>query len=198
MGGVVSKAKQAIGMETPPASEVEGPVRTVREAWQAFGQGEWEGFTGKLTENVRWVAPKSGNFPGGGELEGREAIRKEFVGDIDRTYASFGFLPESFVEAPDDEIIVFGRFECEGRSGGNVDEGAVQLWKFDGDCAEEVRIYTDSAAFPDVLSEEDESELESKIEAEESESSEGEREGRFDRDEESESEESEEKAEAKL
>jgi ketosteroid isomerase-like protein len=163
----VSKAKQSVGLERPAASEIEGPVRTVHDALRAIGEGDWDGFCGTLKEDVEWIAP-GGDFPGGGNLSGRDAVREKFVGTIERTYATFGFVPDSFVDAPDDEVIAFGTFECEGRKGGSrVTERGVLVWKLDGDEAEEVRVYTDSAPFPEALSEDDERELESEIKDEE-------------------------------
>jgi ketosteroid isomerase-like protein len=164
----ISKAKKSVGLEDPVASEAEGPVRTVREALQSIGDGDWDGFCGTLEQDVEWIAP-GGDFPGGGSLSGRDQVKEKFIGTIERTYATFGFVPESFVAAPDDEIVVFGAFECEGRQGGSrVNEGAVMLWKFDGDHANEVRIYTDSAPFPEPLSEEDEREIEADAKEQES------------------------------
>jgi ketosteroid isomerase-like protein len=169
ISGVVSKAKQSVGLETPAAAEAEGPVRTVREALRSIGDGDWDGFVGVLKEDVSWQAP-GGDFPGGGGLTGRDEVKDKFVGTIERTYASFGFLPESFVDAPDDEVVVFGSFECESRKGNTrVNERGVMLWKLDGDEASEVRIYTDSAPFPEPLSEDDERELEGEIKDEEQE-----------------------------
>jgi ketosteroid isomerase-like protein len=160
ISGVVSKAKQSVGLEAPGASESEA-VRTVHGALRAIGEGDWEGFARALKEDVEWVAP-GGDFPGGANLSGRDAVKEEFVGAIERTYATFGFVPDSLVAAPHDEVIVFGSFECEGRKGGKrVDEGGVMVWKMDGEEATEVRVYTDSAPFPEAMSEDDERELES-------------------------------------
>jgi ketosteroid isomerase-like protein len=169
ISGVVSKAKQSVGLESPAAAEAEGAVRTVRDALRSIGDGDWDGFVRVLKEDVSWQAP-GGDFPGGGGLSGRDEVKDKFFGTIERTYASFGFMPESFVDAPDDEVVVFGSFECESRKGNTrVNEPGVILWKLDGDEATEVRIYTDSDPFPEPLSEDDERELEGEIKDEEQE-----------------------------
>jgi ketosteroid isomerase-like protein len=155
VGDLVSSAKRRVGVEQPSAADGDGRVGIVRGALQAFGSGDTDAFLDVLSEeNVQWEAPDSGHFPGGGELEGREAVGKGFVGDAGRTYPGFGFRPETFVEADEvDAVIVLGRFDGEGVEGARVDEPGVQVWDFDGNLVSRVRIFTDGAAFPTVVTE---------------------------------------------
>jgi ketosteroid isomerase-like protein len=150
---VITKAKRRVGVENPSAADADGNVGTVRGALRAFGQGEFDAFIDALQEDVRWEAP-GGDFPGGDELEGREAIKDKFVGDAGRTFTEFGFVPENFVDTDDDAVIVVGRFTGEGVDGGTLDTPGVQIWQFGRSSeAELIRIYTDSAAFPELLTE---------------------------------------------
>ena len=151
---VVTKAKRRIGVENPSAADADGNVGTVRGALRAFGQGEHDAFMDALQEDVRWEAP-GGEFPGGGDLEGREAVKDKFIGDAGRTFTSFGFVPENFVDTDDDAVIVVGRFTGEGADGSGVDAPGVQIWQFGSSTeAELVRIYTDGSAFPENMTEE--------------------------------------------
>lgn len=154
-GDLVSQAKRRVGLEQPSAADDDGRVGIVRGALQAFGSGDTDAFLDTLGEkNVAWEAPGSGHFPGGGEHEGRDAVGKEFVENAGRTYTAFGFRPETFVDADDvDAVIVIGRFEGDGVEGARVDEPGVQVWEFEGNIVSRVRIFTDGAAFPNVVTE---------------------------------------------
>jgi len=154
---MVDRAKGAVGKGGPPlASEVKGRVAAVREALQAFGQGDVERFISVFHEDAEWVAPKGSNFPGSGTLNGREQIEDKFAGTVRRTYASFGFRPKNYLQTEEEDIVVvLGAFEGEGQ-GGQIDVPGAQVWEFDGNHAVRVRIYTDSEDFPPPVSEEDE------------------------------------------
>jgi ketosteroid isomerase-like protein len=155
VGDLVSHAKRRVGVEQPSAADDDGRVGIVRGALHAFGEGDTDAFLDVLgEEDVSWESPGSGHFPGGGEIEGRDEVKKEFVENAGRTYTSFGFRPETFVEADDvDAVIVIGRFEGEGVEGARLDEPGVQVWEFDGNIVSRVRIFTDGAGFPNVVTE---------------------------------------------
>src|SRR3954466_2293883 len=161
VGDLVTRAKRRVGAEQPSAADDEGRVAIVRGALKTFGEGDTDGFLDALKHDVLWEAPSGGHFPGGGEQDGRDAIKTEFVENAGRTFTSFGFRPESFVEADDvDAVIVIGTFEGEGVEGARLDEPGVQVWEFEGNSVSRVRIFTDSAGFPPVITERREQEME--------------------------------------
>jgi ketosteroid isomerase-like protein len=150
----VTKAKRRIGMENPSAADADGNVGTVRGALRAFGEGNFDAFLDVLQDDVQWEAP-GGDFPGGDKLEGCEAIKDKFLGDVERTFSEFGFVPDNFVDTDDDAVIVVGRFTGDAAEGDELDTPAVQIWQFGrGSEAELIRIYTDGAAFPELITEE--------------------------------------------
>src|SRR5215210_8210943 len=162
---LVQQAKRSAGVGDPPlATEAGGRAEGMREALRAFGEGDIDRFLEAFAEDVQWSGPKGENFPGAGEHEGRDAVRKAFVEDAKRSYASFGFSPERYLESPAENIVVaFGRFVGEPTQGTRqLDEPGVQMWEFDGDKVVFVGIYADSAGFPGVVTEEDEAEREQK------------------------------------
>jgi ketosteroid isomerase-like protein len=153
-GEVVTKAKRRVGIENPSAADADGNVGTVRGSLRAFGEGDFDAFLDAFTDDVVWEAP-GGNFPGGGELEGCDAIKDKFIADVGRTFTEFGYVPENFVDTDDDAVIVIGTFKGEGARGDAVDAPGVLIWQFgSGTEAELVRIFTDGAAFPEVITEE--------------------------------------------
>ena len=152
VGEVVTRAKRRVGVQNPSAADDDGNVGVVRGALRAFGEGELDQFADALKHDVTWEAPK--NFPGGESLDGRDEVKDQFLGDIGRTFTEFGFVPEKFLDADDENsVVVFGTFKGEGVEGESVDEPGVQVWQFSGTEAEHVRIYTDSASFPEIITE---------------------------------------------
>jgi ketosteroid isomerase-like protein len=163
VGDLVTRAKRRVGAEQPSAADDDGRVGIVRGALRTFGEGDTDGFLDALREDVVWEGPSGGHFPGGGEQLGRDAVKTEFVENAGRTFTNFGFIPESFVEADDvDAVLVIGRFEGNGVEGERLDEPGVQVWEFQGNAVSRVRIFTDSAGFPTVITERREQELEEK------------------------------------
>src|SRR3954447_13612121 len=161
VGDLVTRAKRRVGAEQPSAADDDGRVGVVRGALRTFGEGDTDGFLDALKHDVLWEAPDGGHFPGGGELDGRDAVKSEFIENAGRTFTSFGFRPETFVEADDvDAVIVIGSFEGDGVEGARLDEPGVQIWEFEGNSVTRVRIVTDSAGFPPVITERREQEME--------------------------------------
>ena len=158
---MISSAKRKVGAEAPRVTEDDDSQRAgvVRGALRAFGEGDMDGFVDALKNDVMWENPEGDNFPGSGDLSGPEEVRERFIGDVGRTYTSFGFRPESFLETDhEDAVVVIGRFEGEGVTGDSVDTPGVQVWGFSGSEVTHVRVFTDSACFPEVVTEQKEKE----------------------------------------
>jgi ketosteroid isomerase-like protein len=163
----MTRVKRRMGIENPSAAEDGGNVGRVRGALRAFGEGDMDAFLDCLKPDVTWEAP-GGNFPGEESYDGRDEIKDGFIADIGRTFVAFGFKPEKFLDADDENaVVVFGTFSGEGRAGEGIDDPAVMVWQFEGSEAEHVRIYADSAKFPEVVTEEKEKEWEEEEKEEE-------------------------------
>ena len=196
LSDAVTRAKRRIGVENPSAADDDGNVGIVRGALRAFGQGELDKFLDALHPEVTWEAP-AGNFPGGESADGRDGVKEGFLADAGRTFVEFGFIPEKFLDADDENaVVVFGTFKGEGAEGEGLSEPAVMVWQFEGTTAEHVRIYADSAAFPTVVTEEREKEWEEQ-EKKEKEKEEKEAKGEDQSEEDSDSEDDSDDSEAK-
>src|SRR3954452_15062071 len=159
-GEALTKAKRRFGIENPSAADADGNVGTVRGALRAFGEGDFDTFLDALQDDVQWEAA-GGDFPGGDDIDSCDALKDKFLGDIRRTYTEFGFLPENFVDTDDGAVIVVGRFTGEAAEGDSLDTPGVQIWQFGRSTeAELIRIYTDGAAFPELITEQKEKERE--------------------------------------
>jgi ketosteroid isomerase-like protein len=141
------------------ADEVGGRVEVIRTALRAFGEGEHGQFLEVFHEEVEWVGPKGSNFPGSGTHQGRDAVRENFVDDIGEGFPAFGFRPDHYLDADEqDWVVTLGVFTGEGGSD-QFEVPGVVVWEFRDDKVGTVRIYTDTDAFPRPL-EEDERERE--------------------------------------
>jgi len=141
------------------ADEAGGRVEVVRRAVLAFGEGNHDEFLEVFHEEVEWVGPQGSNFPGAGTHQGRDSVREEFVDEIGSGFPAFGFRPEHYLDADEqDWVVTLGTFTGEG-STGDFEVPAVVVWEFRDDKVGVVRIYTDTDAFPQPV-EEDESERE--------------------------------------
>lgn len=157
---MVSSAKRRVGAEAPYAADDDSRTGVVRGALQAFGDGDMDGFVDALKGDVAWENPEGDRFPGSGDLQGTDEVRTRFIGDVGRTYTSFGFRPEAFLETDhEDAVVVIGRFQGEGVDGGDsLDTPGVQVWGFKGSEVTQVRVFADTAAFPEVVTEKKERE----------------------------------------
>src|SRR3954471_17529547 len=163
VGDVVSKAKGRFGRgDDGSSADVDGRPGIVRDALRKLGDGDIDGFLAAMDEDVKWETPGAGNFPGGGEHSGTEAVKECFIGDAGRTYTEFGFEPGNYLDADDAQVVVvIGRFIGKGVEGDDLDVDAVQIWEFQGDdTACRVATITDSAAFPEVITETKQKEFE--------------------------------------
>ena len=154
IGEAVSKGKRRVGMEAPSAADADGRVGIVRGALRAYGQGDHDAFLDVMDDEVEWEGPAGKSFPGSGGHRGRDAVRERFIEDAGRTYTEFGFHPDAFLEAEsDDAVVVLGRFVGQGVEGDQLDVRGVQIWEFKGNTVATICTITDSAEFPELVTE---------------------------------------------
>lgn len=168
-GKLAEQARGAVGRsQVPAATDAEGRTAIVREALRAFGAGDFDSFFGSMDDGVEWVAPGGPKFPAAGTHTGRDSVAGRFLEEIKRTYSSFGFRPEKYLESEAEETVaVIGHFVAEPIEGHDIEAAAVQLWDFDAGKVARVRIYTDTHGFPEPRKEEEEKEEREEKEGEE-------------------------------
>ncbi len=160
MGKVAEEARGAVGRsQVPTATDAEGRTAVVRDALRAFGAGDFDAFFGSMDDGVEWVAPGGRKFPGAGSHSGRDSVAERLLADIKRTYSSFGFRPEKYLESEAESLVaVIGHFVAEPIQGHDVEVAAVQVWDFDAGKVARIRVFTDTHAFPEPRKEEEEQE----------------------------------------
>src|SRR5436190_2135920 len=86
---------------------------------------------------------------------------KEQMGDlVTRAKRRVGVEQPSAAADDANAVVVIGRYEGDGVEGDRLDEPAIQVWEFQGNAVARVRIFTDSAGFPSVITERREQEME--------------------------------------
>lgn len=162
VGEAVDTVKSRVSGQPPSAEYAEGWTEKVRSALRAFGEGDVDSFLDHFDDEAEWVAPSGGNFPGGGSHTGRDEIGEHFVATVKRSYTEFGFNPTHFLQADREPwVVVVGSFVGSGVKGvRSLDVEAVQIWEFGEEQLKRVRTITDSAAYPEQVSEDEARELE--------------------------------------
>jgi uncharacterized protein len=120
----------------------------VKEAYQAFSQGDIEGATSLWADDFVWDGPGDPELPGGGVHEGKEeALRvlQEAVGAWDE----FTLSPDEFLQEGE-TIVVLGH--QEGKKGDkSAKVPVVHIWRTSGDEMKRLQLLTDTLQTARVL-----------------------------------------------
>jgi uncharacterized protein len=123
---------------------------TVKQAWEAYGRGDFEGAVQFFHDNARWEGSNSQRVPGGGTFEGRDQIRDMAAGLAD-PWESFQPTPDEFIEQGD-TVIVLGHTEARAKeTGREVKVPFVQVWRLRDGKAERVQALTDTAVVAEAI-----------------------------------------------
>ena len=73
-------------------------VEVVRDAFEAFGRGDWDALLGSLDSEIEWMT--TGQFVGGQLYRGHAGVR-QFLDTLGGEFDEFHAQPENFAEARD-------------------------------------------------------------------------------------------------
>ncbi len=126
-----------------------GNVDTLKQGYEAYGQGDLDGALENWADDAVWEGPNSEELPGGGTADGKDAI-KQTLGRIPEFWESFTVSPDEFVE-DGDTVVVLGHTEAS--TGGNdIKVPFVHVWRFDDEGkANRVQTLTDTAAIAEAM-----------------------------------------------
>jgi ketosteroid isomerase-like protein len=126
-------------------------VRTVQEAYAAFGRGDIPGLLSMLDENVEWITPGSPDvLPTAGTRRGREGVA-EFFSTLAQTDDIEVFEPQEFIAQGDKVVAII---KCRTRlkaSGRAVDDELVHIFTVRDGRIARFREYFDTAAAVEAL-----------------------------------------------
>jgi ketosteroid isomerase-like protein len=119
-------------------------VDALREGYDAYNRGDLDTAFANFDENILW---KGGSdlVPGGGEYQGVDQIRNEWLKEIAENFEEFSVTPSEFLDAGD-HVVVLGRGHAKLKNGQTSDADVCHVWKYSGEKIVEGRFFGDSAS----------------------------------------------------
>jgi uncharacterized protein len=123
---------------------------TLKQGYEAFGQGDLDGATANFADDVRWENPEAPQVPNNGVTEGKDAVKQLFA-SLAEYWESFSITPDEFHESGD-TVIVLSHAEAKAKeTGKEVTLPWVHIWRFRDGKVTEVQALTDTALAADAL-----------------------------------------------
>jgi ketosteroid isomerase-like protein len=123
---------------------------TLKQGYEAFGQGDLEGATQNFADDIRWENPEAPQLPNNGVSEGKDAVKQLFA-ELGDYWESFRITPDEFIESGD-TVIVLSHSESTGKeTGTDVKLPWVHVWRFSEGKVTEVQALTDTALAANAL-----------------------------------------------
>jgi ketosteroid isomerase-like protein len=117
-------------------------VGVVREGYRTLAEGDVEGFMALLDPEVEWTHPDE--LPYGGTHRGIAGMQ-EVVRLWGETYELMQVIPEEFLDAGDD-VIVIGRYVVRPRNGERLETWFVNVFRVRDGKISRFRDFSDKAA----------------------------------------------------
>jgi ketosteroid isomerase-like protein len=126
-------------------------VDTLKQGYEAFGQGDLDGATANFSDDIRWENPEAPQVPNSGVTTGKNDVKQLFA-SLGEYWESFSITPDEFIDGGD-TVVVLSHAEAKAKETGNsVKLPWVHVWRFDGDGkATGVQALTDTAMAADAL-----------------------------------------------
>lgn len=125
-------------------------VKTVQEAYAAFGRGDIAGVLNCLDPNIEWRTPEFDVMPHSGTVHGHDRVMG-FFASVSETWEFETFEPREYI-ASGDRVAVQGHYRAGSRKTGRVAETDwVMVWRLRGGKATHFQEYVDTAALLDAL-----------------------------------------------
>jgi ketosteroid isomerase-like protein len=120
-----------------------GNVDTLKQGYQAYGQGDLDGALENWADDAVWEGPNSEELPGGGTAEGKDAI-KQSLSRIPEFWESFSVTPDEFFEEGD-TVVVLGHSEGTAKDSGNsVKQPFVHVYRFEDGEVKRIQLLNDT------------------------------------------------------
>ena len=126
-------------------------VDSLKQGYEAFGQGDLDGATANFSDDIRWENPEASQVPNNGVTSGKDSVKQLFA-DLGNHWDSFAITPDEFIDGGD-TVVVLSHSEAKAKETGNsVKLPWVHIWRFDGDGkVTEVQALTDTAIAAEAL-----------------------------------------------
>lgn len=121
---------------------------TLKQGYQAFGQGDLEGAMENWHDDIRWEGSESTKLPGNGVHEGKQAVGQALAETVG-AYDTFTVEPDEFIE-DGETVVALGHGEAS-KDGRSAKVPFVHIWRFEGGKVKRAQILTDTAVAVEVL-----------------------------------------------
>jgi ketosteroid isomerase-like protein len=126
-------------------------IDIVRRSYEAFARGDMDAVVADMDDAIEWHQAQG--LPHGGVYRGIVEVRSNVFEPLDRDWwSAFSALPDEFLEAGDD-IVVLGRYRGTARQTGKaLDVPFVHVWSLRNGSAWRFRQFLDTAGWIEALS----------------------------------------------
>lgn len=107
----------------------EQDVAALRNAYDAFNNGDIDAVIALQDENVEWTEPGGGNAPSG-TFKGPDAVRDEVLGSVPQNFDEFRAEAEDFKDEGD-RVVVTGRFTGKNKSGAELNASFTHTYEME-------------------------------------------------------------------
>ena len=123
-------------------------VDVIQSAWDAFGRGDIDKATSVADPSAEFVAPES--LPWGGTYHGPEGFA-DLLASVVSNFEKFEAKPEKVLGADDDHVVVVARLSGRTKSGEEIENDVVWLYKMRNGQVVRGDAFTDTASLRDAL-----------------------------------------------
>jgi ketosteroid isomerase-like protein len=120
----------------------------VRSAWEAFGRGDIDGAVATTSASAEIVLPDS--LPWGGTYTGPDGF-KEMIGKFLSHFEEVNPVPQEFLEADGDHVVVTVAGAGRTKSGNELAGDSIWLYKIAGGQITRAEFYGDTATAVEAL-----------------------------------------------
>jgi len=126
-------------------------VRTIQSAYAAFANNDPSVLFGAMAPDIQWHEAEGNPLADRNPYVGAQAVGEGVFGRLLAAIDSFTAVPERFVDAGDD-VIVLGRYGGTIKhSGAKLDAPFCHVYRFTGDRIVSFQQYTDSAQWARLM-----------------------------------------------
>jgi uncharacterized protein len=121
---------------------------TLKQGYEAFGNGDLEGAMKDWADDIRWEGSESTRIPGNGVHEGKEAVAGSLQETV-QAYDKFTVTPDEFIE-DGDTVVTLGHTEAS-KGDKSAKVPFVHIWRFEDGKVKRAQILTDTAVAAELL-----------------------------------------------
>lgn len=125
-------------------------VDTLKQGYEAFGQGDLDGATESFSDDIRWENPEASQVPNSGVTQGKDSVKALFT-DLFNHWSAFSLTPDEFIDGGDTVVVLSHAEATAKETGKEVKLPFVHVWRFRDGKVTEVQALSDTALAAEAL-----------------------------------------------